>query len=313
MSTSTEEAKRLKPTGATIRQLFARSGNLCAFPECTHLLIDAEGEFIAQVAHIEVAEDGGERFNKDMSNEQRRHPDNLVLLCYEHHVKTNDVTVWTVSKMKKMKEDHERRFRNPEKSILAGLKDWTQSDELILPQNLDALHQALESPFLDEDHAEDKERYFAEVTKYLGEYKNVPLETRSFLGALVERMLTVEKNGLTHYGMHQTSMPVDDLKGALMLSQSALRKSIEALERYRLGELDEGSTALKSLSTTSTTRPSGLSWPSTARRWGTPSERTTWTSVAWKPDLGRVAWRGRKAPMLCHAAPQPQAARLFEL
>lgn len=237
---STEEPKRLTPTKTTIRKLFALSGNLCAFPGCVHLLIDADGEFIGQVAHIEAAEPGGERFNPTMTNEQRRHPDNLVLLCYEHHIKTNDEKVWTVEKLKKIKADHERRFQNPEKAILAGLKDWTQSDELILPKNLDGMLKALDSPFLDADRAEDKERYLEAVLKFLGEYKNVPHDTRLFLGAVVERMLTVEKNGLTNVGTHRTSIPADDVRAALNLSLAKLRRNCEALDLYGLGGLDEG-------------------------------------------------------------------------
>jgi hypothetical protein len=237
---SKEEPKRLTPTKATIRKLFALSGNLCAYPDCMHLLIDADGEFIGQVAHIEGAEPDGERFNLKMTNEERRHPDNLVLLCYQHHKKTNDVKVWTVDKMWKMKADHERRFQNPEKAILAGLKDWTQADELILPKNLDAMHKELKSPFLDADHAEDKERYLVEVAKYLEEYKNAPHNTRIFLGAVVERMLTVLKNGLTNIEMHQTSIPADDMREALKISMSSFRKSVKALERYHLGGFDEG-------------------------------------------------------------------------
>ncbi|MBB5357354.1 hypothetical protein HDE76_000536 [Rhodanobacter sp. ANJX3] len=239
-STSKEEPKRLTPTKATIRQLFALSGNLCAFPDCVHLLIDADGEFIAQVAHIEGAEEGGERFNPKMTNEQRRHPENLVLLCYKHHKKTNDVEAWTVERMRKMKADHEQRFQNPEKAILEGLKDWTQSDELIPPKNLDAMHKQSDSPYLNSDNQDEKKVYLSEVQKYLETYKNVPHDTRIFLGAVVERMLTVEDNGLMKIGIHKTTIPAEDLRTALNMSRAKLRRSYEALERYGLGGLDEG-------------------------------------------------------------------------
>ena len=57
-------------------QLFAHSGNVCAFPGCNHPLIDRHGNFVAEVCHTEAAEPGGQRFNTGMSNEDRRHRDN---------------------------------------------------------------------------------------------------------------------------------------------------------------------------------------------------------------------------------------------
>ena len=51
-------AKRLAPTADTLRELFLKSGNLCAFPACGKLMMNAEGVFIGQVCHIEAAEEG---------------------------------------------------------------------------------------------------------------------------------------------------------------------------------------------------------------------------------------------------------------
>lgn len=92
---------------ATLRALFARSGNLCAFPECVHPLINEKNEFIAQVCHIEAAFPKGERFNPANTDEENAHYSNLILLCYRHHVETNDVTEYTVQKLKDMKKQHE--------------------------------------------------------------------------------------------------------------------------------------------------------------------------------------------------------------
>jgi hypothetical protein len=80
-----EKAKRLTPTSDTLRELFLKSGNLCSFPGCPQLMMNLEGVFIAQICHIEAAEEGGERFNQNMTNEQRRSAANLMLMCYEHH------------------------------------------------------------------------------------------------------------------------------------------------------------------------------------------------------------------------------------
>lgn len=105
-----EQPKRLSPSKGTLNLLFARSGNCCAFPGCTHALIDEEDQFIAQVCHIEAALPGGERYNELSDNESRRKPENLLLLCYQHHIKTNNVERYPVEALRRMKSEHEARF-----------------------------------------------------------------------------------------------------------------------------------------------------------------------------------------------------------
>lgn len=104
-----ETPKRLAPTTETLRALFAKSGNQCAFPDCDHPLIDEDNNFVAQVCHIEDALPGG-RFNEDMNNEERRSYDNLVLFCYKHHIQTNNLDKFHVSRLKEIKVLHEALF-----------------------------------------------------------------------------------------------------------------------------------------------------------------------------------------------------------
>lgn len=105
--TPKEEPKRLAPTISTLKALFAKSSNRCAFPGCTSPLIDDEDEFIGQVCHIEDAMPG-ERFNEEMTNEQRRAIENLVLFCYPHHIKTKSVSKYSVKQLKEIKKNHEK-------------------------------------------------------------------------------------------------------------------------------------------------------------------------------------------------------------
>lgn len=236
-----DEPKRLAPSLETIRQLFAFSGNLCFFPDCTHLLLNEHGTFIAEIAHIEGVKPKGERFNPNMTNEQRRHPSNLVPLCLAHHKETDNEAVWTVEKMRKMKADHESRFRTPEKAILAGLKDWTKSDELILPKNLNAMFKGIDSPLItQEGMEEDRERYLKDLHAYLLKYKNVPHETKAFLGSVVERMETLEQNGLTRYEIHSVHIPAEDFRQAHNIGRAKFARDCEALERYSLGGVSDG-------------------------------------------------------------------------
>lgn len=105
---------RLSPRTDALRALFARSGNRCAFSGCTAPLINERNQFIAQVCHIEAAEEGGERFNKNQTDEERRQYENLLILCYPHHVETNDVNAYPVQRLLEIKAVHEQNFeKNP--------------------------------------------------------------------------------------------------------------------------------------------------------------------------------------------------------
>ncbi|AFZ48064.1 hypothetical protein Cyast_2114 [Cyanobacterium stanieri PCC 7202] len=103
---------RLTPKIDTLRALFAKSGNQCAFPQCEHSLINHKNQFVAQVCHIEAALEGGERYNPHSDDEYRRSYDNLLILCYAHHVETNDVEEYTAQKLREIKKEHESKFEN---------------------------------------------------------------------------------------------------------------------------------------------------------------------------------------------------------
>ena len=97
-----------------IKKLFALSGNYCAFPGCAQHIIDNKGQLIGQICHIEAANDNGERFNPHQTDDERRSFENLILLCANHHIVTNDVDVYTVERLKEIKREHENKFlQNP--------------------------------------------------------------------------------------------------------------------------------------------------------------------------------------------------------
>lgn len=172
-----EKPKRLTPKSETLRELFLKSGNLCAFPNCTALMMDAGGVFIGQVCHIKAAEKGGERFNEDMTNEERRAAPNLMLMCYPHHQVTNDVKKYTVTKLQKMKSEHERRFSSPDRAILERLQDWTAGDTPQGVENLRRADRELGWDYDDEELAEP----VAELNEYIELLRRVPIEVRRFI------------------------------------------------------------------------------------------------------------------------------------
>jgi len=107
----TEKARQYKPS--TIKRLYALSGNQCANPECTKQLIAFDGEtIISKICHIEAANKDGPRFNFQMSDDQRRSFDNLLLLCDECHSvvdNINNINQYSVKLLKEWKKTHESK------------------------------------------------------------------------------------------------------------------------------------------------------------------------------------------------------------
>ena len=104
-----QTSRRKQPTSHTMKKLFGLSGNLCAYPECRKIMSDTENVF-GQICHIEGARPDAPRYNKHQSDDERRAFGNLILLCYEHHIITNNTKLFTVTVLKEMKANHEARF-----------------------------------------------------------------------------------------------------------------------------------------------------------------------------------------------------------
>ncbi len=109
MGNKNSKARQYKPS--TIRRLDTLSGNQCAAPTCERLLIAKDGQsIISKICHIEAASAKGARYNSKMSDDDRRHFDNLILLCDECHTiidnKENE-TEYPVPLLRKWKKDHD--------------------------------------------------------------------------------------------------------------------------------------------------------------------------------------------------------------
>ena len=99
---------RKSPKQATLRALFAKSGNVCAFPGCSQELVTDDNLYVAEVCHIEAAEPKGPRFNHGSDDEERRSFENLLLMCHAHHRRVDtDIETYPVDRLRKMKAEHE--------------------------------------------------------------------------------------------------------------------------------------------------------------------------------------------------------------
>lgn len=124
-----ETPKRLAPTSQVIRRLFLLSGNQCAFPGCEHPIISPDGTYVGEICHIHSAEKGGERFDENQTNEDRRAFENLLLLCHAHHVETDNVKIYTPAKMAEIKSLHEARFEQ-------GIADLEKSEGIQITNSI---------------------------------------------------------------------------------------------------------------------------------------------------------------------------------
>lgn len=107
---SKNEIKRLAPTIGTLKILFLKSGNECAFTDCNQELIDSETDILmCDVCHIKDALPG-ERYEESMSEEERRHISNLMLFCKNHHEKTKRKKDYLAETLMEMKAAHEAKM-----------------------------------------------------------------------------------------------------------------------------------------------------------------------------------------------------------
>lgn len=101
---------RKAPSAETLKLLYVRSGNECAFPDCQHPIFNDNGLYIAQLCHINAANEGGERYDNKQSDEERRSPDNLLFMCHRHHKETDDEKIFTTDILRELKLKHEERY-----------------------------------------------------------------------------------------------------------------------------------------------------------------------------------------------------------
>lgn len=217
-----EKVKRLAPTQDVLRELFLKSGNRCAFPGCHNVMMNEQGDFIGQICHIEAAEEGGERFNPNMTNEERRSFDNLMLMCYEHHVVTNNVAEYPVAKLKKMKKDHEDKFSGIIQKMSNSIMDYGKVSNFTKSKVCHKLSDVLEYGCSDYENAENSKVLNTVLNKLI----DVPIETRSLLAIMVDRSFSDV--------LGNCNVPLHEIESAICMDASYILLQIDILKRRRL-------------------------------------------------------------------------------
>lgn len=222
-----ENPKRLAPTPDTIRELYLKSGNECAFPGCDHRIVNQEGVFIAQLCHIEAALPGGPRFNPHQTNEERREFGNLMLMCHAHHKVTDDVVQYSAVRLRQIKRDHEARFTDVIEHIRNSIVDYTAAATLSGPHTLARMNDVLDWGNSEEEARESGK----ELAEFAERLKRVPQRTRQLLHIVVDRGSSPE------WG-HNFGALHDDIVEATHLSDAEVVKHVRILENHGLGSGD---------------------------------------------------------------------------
>lgn len=230
---STEEPKRKAHTKEVLRELFAKSGNMCAWPGCSQIMITAEGKFIGQICHIEGVK--GERSRNNMSNNDRAAVSNLMLLCYPHHVETNDESLWTVELLKKMKQEHETLFTDPETALYNAYVDRSARKALnraITAKRFSEVVGWPTEPIHLQETTDEINAIFEKVEK-------LDIQTRLFIVAVARRAWRVRETANVSTRSGHLLLRWDDFTDTTGSADDEVKKRIEALEAHHLGSYDD--------------------------------------------------------------------------
>ena len=114
----------------TLKVLFALSGNQCAHPDCSNTLIEPATEqsdvlVTAHICHIYAISTEGPRGKPALTQMELNAPENLILLCRNHHaVVDGQHETYRADMLKEWKQNHERKMQ---KKLSADL-DSVQPD-----------------------------------------------------------------------------------------------------------------------------------------------------------------------------------------
>lgn len=222
-----QQVARLPITPSTVKKLFAYSGNQCAMPDCTNTLVDVSGTMVGKMAHIIGAEELGPRFDPNLSNEQRRHFDNLFIVCGRHHDIIDDPAneaSYPPAELRKYKAAHEGRFKSAERQLIKQFSDSTQATQPTYPTHLKALAQTVGA-----DEMIGSAEELEGLRDFVDDLKELPLTERQFCLKVAERMRRQKRAKLL----------VNDVMSSFNLSEDALKAHLLILEQHCIGGWEE--------------------------------------------------------------------------
>lgn len=176
------QKNRLAPRADTRRDLLLFSGNECAWKTCRERLMNEDGGWVGEMAHIRGAEPGSARHDPGLTKEELRADENLVLLCANHHQRIDDPRSsrkYDVEFLQQMKQEHEGRYRKAVAAAEDEISDLTLENMVIPCTNLKGIDPELEE--------EDREYFVPLVNEFAERLREVTKPARGLLAVLISR------------------------------------------------------------------------------------------------------------------------------
>jgi hypothetical protein len=150
-------------TTPTVKVLWTRAHDCCAFPTCPQLLtedsVDATtGEgfvtVVGEQAHIRSKTADGPRYDPDFDPSKLDSYENLILLCPTHHtmVDANNGAGYTVDQLLEMRAKHEKqqaRREHIDKTLRSYVGQQYNKDDQVLFEQVDLSGPSVDSMFVD--------------------------------------------------------------------------------------------------------------------------------------------------------------------
>lgn len=212
-------------TGNTIKRLFALSGNKCAFHtdtfECKETIVrDESVDLIIQICHIEGAEPLGQRYNSNSTDDIRRSFENLILLCPNHHIETDNVTKYTVEVLRKMKQGHTSKMLQA--STDSGILSKNPAALVLVINQLGVTNTLTEIDEIEINSFDIQEKIdYNNITRY----KPIIEEYKIYQGKLNTIFKEIEKDG-----SNKKDLLLQNIK-SLYLREKGNYKSFEELKQ----------------------------------------------------------------------------------
>lgn len=229
------DARRKKVSDTVWKELFARSGNMCAMAHCSSQLFDSEGLKDVFIAHIRGVK--GARHEPGLPDSVLNGVDNLMLLCNKHHnqVDTLPVAEFTVDRMREIKAAHEAKVRKFTDDLRGVVFDESRFASSTSPTSFARWysHWDLNDPEEDEQPRHDVR---VATEEHIARVRLLPPPARDLLAVIVDHGIA-ERSGLAGKALHIRVQALYDR--ATSTPMNVIDSQLKSLEEHELGWVDD--------------------------------------------------------------------------
>jgi hypothetical protein len=220
---------------STLKKLFGLSASMCNYPGCGKVITTAKSSKESNICHIEALNEGGYRYNQNMTPKERNDYNNLILLCVTHHELIDNSSDFSVQMLKDMKKTHE--FNISKKLNEDIYKNPTILAEILNIISENDIENFKDTPVKNATSPEEKIDY-----NDIKSYKLIIDDLKIFQGKLNTIYIELEKAGSYRISNLFNNIHQEYLKAKINIlkddvSLSNIRENSDALLQYVENEL----------------------------------------------------------------------------